>query len=331
MAKEFKIKNVVKALKEKYGGIDLASNIDENLEMLSTGNLALDLALEGGLPWGHICEFAGLSASGKTLLLQQLLADAQKRYGAIGIWFDREKAYFKKRAEELGIDNDNVILVEPQNIITVKDMEMLAREIIPKLPEDRYKFIAIDSISAFSKEKEKADMGKKAQSLHNFFRIILPMIDNKTVLHFSNQVTFKIGILYGNPETVTGGESPKYYSTYRLKLDNKKAIIDEKRGGEIVGNWIKATIIKTRLGPSYREIIFPFYYKGGIPYYGGLARLLAEKNIVKPKNKIEFKAFKSKMLLYGDERFSEFDVEKFLEKHPEIDITKYPEYKEEEK
>jgi len=331
MTEKFNIKSMVKSLKEKYGGIEIASSLEETHEMLSTGNLALDLALEGGLAWGHVTEMAGLSASGKSLLLQQLMADAQKRYDAVCIFFDREKSYHKKRAEELGINNDNVILIEPQSIVTVKEMEIIAREIIPKIPEDRYKFIAIDSISAFSKEKEKADMGKKAQSLHNFFRIIIPMIDKKTALHFSNQVTFKIGILYGDISTVTGGESPKYYSTYRLKLDNKKVIRDEKKGNEIVGNWIKATIVKTRLGPSYREVVFPFYYKTGIPYYGGLARLLAEKNIVKPKNKTDFKTFKSHILLYNDERFNEFEIEKFLEKHPEIDISKYPEYKEDKK
>ena len=173
MTEKFNIKSMVKSLKEKYGGIEIASSLEEIHEMLSTGNLALDLALEGGLAWGHVTEMAGLSASGKSLLLQQLMADAQKMYDAVCIFFDREKSYHKKRAEELGINNDNVILIEPQSIVTVKEMEIIAREIIPKIPEDRYKFIAIDSISAFSKEKEKADMGKKAQSLHNFFRIII--------------------------------------------------------------------------------------------------------------------------------------------------------------
>jgi len=320
------ITKIVKKLKSKISGIRLGSE-EPPLEYISTGNLALDLALEGGIAWGYVGEWVGKSASGKTLLLQMLLADAQKKYNAIGIWFDREKAFFKGRAEELGIDTDRVILIEPQEIVTVADCEAKAKEILPEIPSDEYKFIAIDSISAFAKEGEKADMGKKAQALHNFFRTIIPMMDDRTSLNFTNQVTFKIGILFGDSSTTTGGEGPKYYSTYRLKLDNKKEIRNENE--VVVGNWIKTVILKTRLGPSFREIEFPFYYKDGIPYYGGLARMLASAGILTPKNKAKFKAYKSHTLLYGkegkEEEVDEFRIKEFLEKHPEIDVTKYPE------
>jgi len=317
------VQKLIKNLKSKVPGIRLGSE-EPPLEYISTGNLALDLALEGGIAWGYVGEWLGKSASGKTLLLQMLLSDAQKKYDTIGIWFDREKAFFKNRAEELGIDTNKVILIEPQEIVTVADCEAVAKEILPKIPPEKYKFIAIDSISAFAKEGDKADMGKKAQALHNFFRTLIPMMDDRTSLNFTNQITFKIGILFGDPSTSTGGEGPKYYSTYRLKLDNKKEIRNENN--MVIGNWIKAVILKTRLGPSFREIEFPFYYKDGISYSGGLARMLDKAGILKPKNKAEFKAYKSHTLLYGEggEKVDEFRIEEFLERHPEVDVTKYP-------
>lgn len=323
---DFDLSKVVKGLKDKYAFVKVASEEKDAQDYISTGNLALDLALEGGIAFGYAVEFSGLSGSGKTLLCQLMLADAQKKYDTVGIWFDREKAWFKKRAVELGIDIDKVIVFEPQDIPTVPDMEAAAKDVLDKIPPDVYKMICIDSISAFMKEGDKADMGKKAQALHNFFRTMLSYMNEKTSLVFANQITFKIGILFGDKTTVTGGESPKYYSTYRIKLDDRKAIVDSAKGDEIVGNWIEAQIIKTRLGPNYRKIVFPFYYKEGIPYYGGYARLLADRGYLKPKNKKEFKSFKQSTLVYGDEQVDEFKIESFLKKHPELKFDKYPEY-----
>jgi RecA/RadA recombinase len=326
------LNKVVKALQKKYtsqkkdASLDIASNIQDPSEYISTGNLALDLSLEGGVAWGYATEFSGLSASGKTLMLQMMLSDAQKKYDAVGIWFDREKAWVNKRAEELGIDISKVILVPPQDIVGVKEAEEMAVDILDKVPKDVYKFIAIDSISAFAKEGDKADMGKKAQSLHNLFRTILPYINSRTSFSFTNQRTFKIGVQFGDPSTVTGGEGPKYYTTYRIKLDNRKEIKDDKKGNEIVGNWIKATVIKTRQGPNYREAVFPFYYKDGIPYYGGYARLLVRRGYCSPSNQKEFNSFNQTTVKYKDEEFNEFKVEEFLEKHPELKFSSYPEY-----
>lgn len=329
------LNKIAKTIQKKYAkekkntSLDVASNIQDPSEYISTGNLALDLSLEGGISWGYATEWSGGSSSGKTLMLQMMLADAQKRYGAVGIWLDREKAWFNKRAEELGIDIDNVIVIPPQDIIGVKEAEDIVVDILDSIGEDTYKFIAIDSISAFAKEGDKADMGKKAQSLHNLFRKIIPYVNEKTSFNFTNQRTFKINVLFGDPEVTTGGEGPKYYTTYRIKLDNKKAIKDKDKGNETVGNWIKSTIIKTRQGPNYREVLFPFYYKEGIPYYGGYARLLVTRGYCVPNNKQEFNAFNQTTVKYNDEEFNEFKVEEFLEKHPELKFSEYPEYKKE--
>jgi len=319
---------VAKAIQKKYKStyLDVASNIEDPSDYISTGNLSLDLSLEGGIAWGYATEWSGGSSSGKTLMLQMMLAGAQKRYGAVGIWLDREKAWFNKRAEELGIDISNVIVVPPQDIVGVKDAEDIVVDVLDNIDNETYKFIAIDSISAFAKEGEKADMGKKAQSLHNLFRKIIPYVNDKTSLNFTNQRTFKINVMFGNPEVTTGGEGPKYYTTYRIKLDNRKEIKDKSKGNETVGNWIKATVIKTRQGPNYREVLFPFYYKEGIPLYGGYARLLVNRGYCSPRNKKEFDSFEQTTVKYNDEEFNEFKVEEFLDKHPELKFDTYPEY-----
>jgi len=312
--------------KGRESSIGLASDTEESHEYISTCNLSLDLALGGGIAWGYSSEFIGKSGSGKTLMLQLMLAHAQKNFNAIGLWFDRENAWFNNRAAELGINLDRVILAKPQDIITVKDMEDIAVKALEKVDDDDYVFIAVDSISAFAKEGEKADMGKKAQSLHDFFRKLLPFIDSKKSLNFANQRTFMVGVMFGDPSTSTGGEGPKYYNTYRIKIDDKKAIKDSKRGDEIIGNWINTHVIKTRFGPNHREVSFPFYYKEGIPYYGGYVRLLADRNYVKPNNKKEFWSYNQRTVKYKDKEYSEFNVEKLLEDNPELLFDTWPEY-----
>lgn len=325
------ISKLVKTLKKKYGSMRIVGEKEDTSEYISTGNYPLDLALEGGIAWGYATEWSGKSGSGKTLMLQKMLADAQKKYNAIGVWFDREKAFFRERAEELEIDIDNTIIIDPEDMSTVGEAEEIAKDVLSGISSDRYKFIAIDSISAFAKEGDKADMGKKAKSLHELFRSIIPFINDKSSLNFTNQRTFKIGILFGNPETTTGGEGPKYYCTYRIKLDDKREIIDENKGKEIVGNWIKANIIKTRRGPNHRSVAFPFFYKEGIPYMGGYIRLLADRGYLKAKNEKDFASFKQGLALLNKEIVDEFKVEEFLEKHPELKFDKYPEYNIKEK
>jgi len=213
-------------------------------------------------------------------------------------------------------------------------MNRIATDILDQLDKDRYTFIALDSLSAFEAEvkwskkdqRYAVDMGKKAQSFHQFFRKIIPKIGAKFSFMFSNQLTYKVGVMFGDNTTQTGGESPKYYTTYRLKLDDKKAIIAADKGNEIIGNWIKAIVIKTRRGPNYRDVLFPFYFKEGIPYYGGYARLLVDRGYVTPKNKTEFSSCKQSTIVYNDKQYSEHKIEKLLEDAPELLFSEYPEY-----
>ena len=329
MTKE--IDKAVKKLKETYGSLRVAGAEADTREFISTGNKALDLALDGGIAWGYAVEFSGKSGSGKTTLMQKMLADAQQKYGAIGIWLDREKAWYNDRAESLGIDLDKAMVVHPQDIAEVRHGTQFIFDVLPTLPKKAYKFIAIDSIASFDDPTkiDKADMGKKSQQVHRMFRRLLPLVDNKTILIFANHRTFKIGVLFGDNETVTGGEGVKFYTSYRMKLDDRKDIKDVSKGNEIIGNWLKAKVIKTRSGPNYRTVVFPHYYKTGIPYLGGYARLLVDRNYLKPKNKDKFNSFKQVMVKYKDNEFSEFDIEKKLKEFPELDFNEYPEWYEE--
>ena len=318
---------VARKLKKKFASIRIAADNEDPVDFISTGNKALDLAMEGGIAIGYVSEWSGGSGAGKTLMLQIMAANIQRDFDAVVIWLDRENAWFNKRAEELGIDTHRVILFKPQDIPTVEEAKNCLMATLESLPADCYKFIAIDSISAFDKDGEKSDMGKKAKSIHELFRRVIPLMDDKTSLNFTNQRTFKVGVLFGNPETTTGGEAPKFYATYRIKLDDVKPIVDEHRGNEIIGNWIEALVIKTRLGPNYRKIRFPFYFKEGIPFYGGYFRLLASRNIVKPKNKQEFLQFKRHDVIYKGEVLDEIeDITVIKSDYPELIFDSYPEY-----
>jgi len=329
---EFDIKKLVTKLKKEYGSLKIAADEVETKEFISVGNKALDLALDGGINLGSAVEISGFSQSGKTTLMQIMLANMQKKYNAIGIWLDRENAFFIDRAKFLGVDTNRTMLFKPVDILTVPDATIALETTLKKIPDTEYVFIGIDSIAAFddTSKSDKAVMGKTAGQLHRLYRRILPYINNRTLFVFANQRTYKPGVMFGDNTTVTGGEAGKYYTHYRIQLDNGKDIRDENKGGEVVGNWLKAKVIKTRLGPSMRKVVFQHLFKGSIPYLSGYLRLLVDRNILEPKNKAEFKAFKQGTILYNGNKLLESNVEKIMEDFPELNLDIYPEYKPDE-
>lgn len=327
------IKKIAKQLKAL--GLEKANEIDEPVEFASTGNYTFDMIADGGVPWGHVTEFLGLSQSGKSTFIQQIIADAQKKYNAMGILIDRENAYTNKRGEQLGIDNDRFLLAKPSKTPTILDaFNLILGSIAAIRAQDKNEYIvvAIDSIAAFGKDValEKSDSGRKAKSAHEGLREVLTLMDDKVMLLVANQVTYKIGVVYGDPRTSTSGEAMKYYSTVRFALEDRHKIIDKSRGNEVIGNWIGVEVIKTRLGPCHRTCFVPHYYETGIPQYGGYARLLVNRGYLYPKNKKEFNSFNGKTVIYGKgeeaEQYTEDDVEKLFEKHPELKFDIYPEF-----
>jgi len=327
---DFDINKLVKKLKKEYGTVALASDEVETKEYISTGNKALDLALDGGINLGKVVEMSGFSQSGKTTLIQIMLADMQKKYNAVGIWLDRENAFTKDRAEFLGINTKETFVFRPMDIPTVVDATIALENTLKNIPADKYVFIGIDSLASFddTAKTDKAVMGRTAGQLHRLFRRILPYVTDKTIFVFANQRTYKPGVLFGdNTTTAGGGESGKYYSHYRIQLDQGKEIKDVKRDNEVMGNWMRAIVEKTRSGPSRRKIYFQHLFKDGVYYLSGYIRLLVDRNILQPKNKAEFKAFKQETILYKGKKLLESNVEKILEDFPELNFDVYPEYK----
>jgi recombination protein RecA len=328
------IDSIVKSLKKQYSTISKASDIPVDQDFIDTDIAALNLILDGGLPFGYAVEFLGLSSSGKSLLIQQMIAKGQQQYDAIGVLLDREHAFFPKRGEQLGIDNNKLIVASPSDIPSVVDgFQFLINVISSIRSKDKNAYIVagIDSLASFAKDVtlDKSDSGRRAKSVHEGMRALLPLLDTKVVLLVANQVTYKIGVMYGDPKTTTAGESMKYYCTIRIALEDRHKIIDPT-SGEVIGNWIGIESIKTRLGPSFRTVYVPHYYKTGIPRLGGYARLLVDRGYLFPKNKSEFQKFAQSTVLYingeDKEQYSEHSIEKCLEKHPELKFDSYPEF-----
>jgi recombination protein RecA len=330
----FDLSKITKGIQKKYSSASLGSEEKEDIEFVSTGNLALDLCSEGGFPWGYVIEFAGFSSSGKSLLAHKAIANAMKDYDAVAILADRENAYTPQRGEQLGINNDKLILVKPKDIGTVTEgFQFLIdtiKDIRTEYP-DIYIIAVVDSISSFAKPLalDKADMGKKAQQAHDGLRKIIELVDDKIMLLVANQKTYKAGVLYGDPTVTTCGESMKYYSTVRFALEDRKLILDPKQDNEAIGNWIGAEVIKTRLGPCHRACFFRHLYETGIDYYSGYARLLAHRGYLRPKNKKEFNKFEQSTLAYIDDNgekmeVNEHRIEAFLEKIPQLKFEEYP-------
>jgi len=329
---------ICSSLKKKYSSTKVGDQLPTEYEYISTGNLAFDLVSDGGIPIGFLTEFLGLSQSGKSLFIHKIIANAQEKYNAIGVLVDRESSFFRKRAEEtMGVDSSKLVVVPPADTPTITDAFQFLIDFIEsvrKEDEDQYLVLAIDSVSAFDKDTnlDKSDSGRKAKSTHEGLRAIIPHIDSKTTLIVSNQVTYKIGVMFGSPTTTTAGESMKYYSTCRFALQDKRKIIDPDKGNEVIGAWLGVESIKTRLGPCYRKCFLPVFYNRGVDYYGGYTRLLVDRGYLEPKNKQDFSSFKQVTVKDKDGKlFNEFDVEKLLEVHPEMAFDTYPEYYEEKK
>jgi RecA/RadA recombinase len=330
---------IAKGLQKNYSSATLGSEEKDSFEFVSTGNLAFDLCADGGIPWGYIVELAGKSASGKSLVVSKVIANAMKDYNAIGILADRENAYTKQRGEQLGIDNSKLILAKPKDIPTVTTgfqflidtiTAIREQEIKNKL-EKNYIVIGVDSISSFAKPLalDKADMGKKAQQAHDGLRKIIELIDDRVILMVANQVTFKSGVMYGSAEVTTCGESMKYYSTIRFALEDRRLILDPNQDNEAIGNWIGVEVVKTRLGPCHRVCFMRHLYETGIEYYSGYGRLLAHRGYLKPKNKEEFRKFNQSTLAYINDdgekmELQEHRIDTFLEKVPLLKFDKYP-------
>jgi RecA/RadA recombinase len=332
------LNKVARSLKRNYGSTGVLAGSDEDegyKDFVSTGNKAFDLVLDGGIPFGHLTEFVGFSQSGKSLFAQMILGNAQKEFDAVGVVVDRENAFTEKRANQLGINTENVIKAPAKDVQLVTDAFTFiidTIDLIRKQDQEQYIVVVIDSIAAFDKDVslEKADAGRKQKATKEGLRKLLGFMDSKVMCIVVNQFYYAIGQMYGDPRIAGGGEGLRYFNSIRVGLEDKKHIVNIKRDNEVIGSWIGIDVLKTRMGPCYRKCMVPFYYETGIPFLGGYGRLLAHRNYLYPRNKQEFKSFKQSTLIYERDEIkkelNEHRLDAFLSEHEELIFEEYPEW-----
>ncbi|OLR64194.1 recombinase RecA [Peptoniphilus porci] len=310
--KQEALHNVLSKIEKQYGEgsiMILGEDVKLNIDSIPTGSLALDIALGiGGIPKGRIIEIYGPESSGKTTLALHMLAEAQKK-GGTGAFVDAEHALDPGYAKNLGLDIENLIISQP-------DTGEQALEITEALVRSNaVDLIVIDSVAALVPKAEidgemgAAQIGLQARLMSQALRKLTGAINkSKCTVVFINQLREKVGVMFGNPETTTGGRALKFYSSVRLDIRRSEII---KKGDEIIGNRVKVKVVKNKIAPPFRQAEFDIMYGKGISSVGNILDVAAEADIVKKAG-----AWYS----YGEERLGQGreNSKEFLEKNPEI-------------
>ena len=256
----------------------LGDHTAEVIGSISTGSLGLDIALGiGGLPKGRIVEIYGPESSGKTTLTLQVIAECQ-RQGGTAAFIDAEHALDPTYARKLGVDTDNLLVTQPDNGEQALEIaDMLVRS-------GAVDIIVVDSVAALTPKAEiegemgDSHMGLQARLMSQALRKITGNAKRTNCLVvFINQLRMKIGVMFGNPETTTGGNALKFYASVRLDIRRTGAV---KEGDEVIGSETKVKVVKNKVAPPFRETTFQILYGQGTNRLGELVDLGAEQNII---------------------------------------------------
>ncbi len=254
------------------------SSAARDVEVVSTGSLALDLALGiGGLPKGRIIEIYGPESSGKTTLTLHVIAEVQ-RQGGTAAFIDAEHALDPVYAEKVGVNVDDLLVSQPdtgEQALEIADMLVRSGAV---------DVVVVDSVAALTPKAEiEGDMGDshvglQARLMSQALRKLTGNIKrSNTMVVFINQIRMKIGVMYGNPETTTGGNALKFYASVRLDIRRTGAI---KKGEEVLGNQTRVKVVKNKLAPPFKQAEFEILYGEGISRYGELLDLGVQEGLV---------------------------------------------------
>ena len=285
---------------------------DQGIEVIPSGSLGLDLALGiGGLPRGRIVEIYGPESSGKTTLALHAIAEAQRRGGTCA-FIDAEHALDPIYARKLGVDVDNLLLSQP-------DGGEQALEICDTLVRSgAVDVLVVDSVAALVPRAElEGEMGDSHVGLHARLmsqalrKLTGSVAKSRTMLIFLNQIRLKIGVMFGNPETTTGGNALKFYSSIRMEIRRIGAI---KEREDVVGNQTRVKVVKNKLAPPFRQVEFDIMYGEGISKVGELVDLGVKANVVEKSG--AWFSYDSTRIGQGRE-----NAKQFLRDHPDMAAT----------
>ncbi|MFH1816503.1 recombinase RecA [Thiobacillus thioparus] len=284
-------------------------DIARDIQAVSTGSLGLDIALGvGGLPRGRVVEIYGPESSGKTTLTLQVIAEMQKM-GGTAAFIDAEHALDPNYAQKLGVDVDNLLVSQPdtgEQALEIADMLVRSGSV---------DVVVVDSVAALTPKAEiegemgDSHMGLQARLMSQALRKLTANIKRtNTLVIFINQIRMKIGVMFGNPETTTGGNALKFYASVRLDIRRIGAI---KKGDEIVGNETKVKVVKNKVSPPFKEAFFDILYGQGISREGEIIELGVAHKFVDKSG--AWYAYNGEKIGQGKDNAREF-----LKEHPEI-------------